>query len=128
MSFAVGQLVVAVRGPDEWLPVFGEVAPLKGVIYTVRETGLFETGSVRLIEIRNTPQQYWFNGAWLVTECAFVPEGFRPVVESRIAVFKKMLAPLPQREYVPVGFDSYVIRTDLKDAVILTGEGPAELA
>ena len=95
MAFHVGQFVECLCEFQPHGPYYDEVLPKKGRIYTVREC-LVAWGSevLRLLEIRNPVRAYPRDTG----EPAFESSGFRPVVDSRIAVFRELLAPIPQHE------------------------------
>jgi len=99
--FHVGQLVVCVDGRWDRCSGYKEFSPTKGVVYTVRE--IVEHGEnigLQLEEIINPPYLY-IEG---FCEVAFAAARFRPVVETRLDVFREMLAPVPgvkQKECVP---------------------------
>jgi len=96
--FSVGQLVVCVddsignwriRGQKY---VFDLGGLQKGKIYTIRETlicPLHNHPAVRLVEIIR-PSHIVYRG-----EAPFSMRRFRPVVETRLDVFREMLAPVP---------------------------------
>lgn len=82
MTFHVGQKVVCVDEcpPEYRLQHEDIVFPVKGAVYTIRDT-MFEGGKawVRLVEIVNKPQQY--DDGW--DECDFWAGHFRPAVQPR---------------------------------------------
>jgi hypothetical protein len=105
--WAPGTLVITVGAPksaNRWPDVCGprlETTPRLNVVYTVRESFRDEYGdaSIRLCEIVNEERWYdrpglppsKFEPYWL--SCAF-----RPLSDSRIAIFRQMLAPSPEKE------------------------------
>jgi len=99
--FHVGQLVVCVDD-DPWkyyVPGHsyggGMDGLVKGNIYTIRWCGMFNhtdgsnTMAVRLYEI--------VRPSYGITpdDCPYVATRFRPVVETRLDVFREMLEPVP---------------------------------
>lgn len=81
-------MVACVKG---FTPVPPDSAPVKGMVYTVREVCVVpDSGTgLRLEEVVNWPQQ--FRDGFV--ERSFSVDGFRPVVETDISVFTAMLAP-----------------------------------
>jgi hypothetical protein len=77
-----------------------ETVPVVGVVYTVREwvpdIPSYPDGKlrdcVRLDEIRNPVYRYRHGRA----EAAFICRHFRPLSDSRLDVFRSLLADLPQ--------------------------------
>lgn len=102
MSFHVGQIVLCVV---QFVPLgHALVLPIKGRVYTVR--GLTYSRSLALCgapklhglfleEIVNKPIAT-LDG---LAEIAFQAEGFRPLDDSRLAVFRQHLAPITVREF-----------------------------
>ena len=95
--FRVGQKVVCVV---EWsepvVPGSYSDFPRKGCVYTIRE--LLHVGSepsLRLCEIVNPPS-FYCNIAYHI-EAGWVLWAFRPVVETDISIFTKMLTPKKRR-------------------------------
>ena len=89
MSFHKGQRVVCIK--DGFKAGSGEKTPVKGKVYTIRDIYFAEIKQcecLRLVEIVNTPKNYADIG---YGECGFRSQFFRPLCESRIAVFKAML-------------------------------------
>ena len=97
MTFHVGQKVVFIAGACK-NAIQGEEVPVKGVVYTVRETGIAADSLrdkrqlLRLAEIVNCIRRY--NGGY--TEAWFNSKSFRPVVTTDISVFTAMLAPVKE--------------------------------
>jgi hypothetical protein len=95
--FEVGQRVVCVN--DYWTSIAGlrgEILPKKGVIYTVRTTVQCPRGchqAIRLVEIINPAMTY----GYLTEECQFDAASFRPIVESKIDVFREILEKTPSK-------------------------------
>jgi hypothetical protein len=94
-KFQVGQKIVCVVDQDEWKPdpgcVVGRIElPVRGVVYTVRAVRVIGTclPCVLLREIENAPRDTEFG----VLEVAYDAQGFRPVRETSIEVFEKILA------------------------------------
>ena len=98
MSFALGQLCVCIH-PGPWWRVGGldgQLLPEKGRVYTVRAACVRHGWVyIRLVEIVNEPICATRDG-W--TECWFGGDAFRPVVEDRIAVFRRLVAPSPKQK------------------------------
>lgn len=92
----VGQKVVCIDG--QFNATYGEVVPVNGELYTVRE--VFQTQdflvpvAVRLVEIVNDPRNYCFG--WM--ECGFDARQFRVVDSS----FGEEVAEKIEKEMVPV--------------------------
>jgi hypothetical protein len=106
----IGQRVVCIH-VDPSDPVDGGFAPNRpyvGMIYTIRKIGLFKAGdpweAPGLIGERYFPQDaYGFCLVEIVNpphptlgEVHFWAHWFRPVKETNISIFKKMLAPVPE--------------------------------
>lgn len=91
--FHVGQRVVFI-GPDgsELYKSWGVKFPVKGCVYTIREIGPFNMTVLLLEEIHNPP----YPGT--TYEGGFGICFFRPVRDTSIEVFRKLLAPLPEKE------------------------------
>ena len=85
-----GDLVECIR--DNIVRPYGETIPVRGVIYTVRWTGLGGSGApaIRLAEIVNAPHIYKTFEGPLVTECCFRMKNFRPVRTTDISIFTKI--------------------------------------
>lgn len=96
MSFVPGMLVACVR--DDWTHTQNDTRPQKGRVYTVRDT-LLSSGrfGLRLVEIVNPPRQH----VDLFCETAWDAEHFRPLDETRLAVFGKALVPVTVRQFQP---------------------------
>lgn len=94
MSFYVGQRVVCIR--DGWSGFFGEIFPVCGCIYTIRdiEPGVLDPSHLflRFEEIVNEPAHY----ASGFVEANFDAEEFRPVRDTDISIFTALLTPQPQ--------------------------------
>lgn len=89
MTFRVGQKVECIKAFHKSLLQVGEVAPLKGMICTIR--AFHPNGdAIYLAEIVNPPL---YGGG--TRECAFASEHFRPFVEREtdISLFTAMLNP-----------------------------------
>jgi len=97
MSFHVGQLVMQ-KGDLEWDREPHICVPRCGVVYTIRsiEAALDGTDDLFLAleEIRNPPEQY----ADEFGEPVWFADEFRPLSESRLAIFRQHLAPSPKVE------------------------------
>lgn len=95
MNFHVGQLVVYVGCSGPFTKGLGkEKWPTKGTVYTVRAlVTRWPQPAIRLAEIVNEPLAYG-DGTY---ECAWWSGAFRPVDETRIAVFRQALAKLPTK-------------------------------
>lgn len=94
--FHVGQMVVCV---DDYVHpryvVFGEVLPVKGMVYTIRSFDrVDEELCLMLEEIVNAPRHYRQGFG----ECSFRPHRFRPVRQTSIEQFTSILNQAPQRE------------------------------
>lgn len=101
-NFRVGQKVVLVRDftPDQRsnAPGDGIILPEMGVVYTIREIGLFEgEPMVWLDEVVNT--QRFYLDIFEVMEQGFDATRFRPVVEHEtdISIFKALLTPSKEK-------------------------------
>lgn len=97
-DFVVGQKVVLVHDFDPGVrasaPGDGITLPQMGVVYTIREIGLYcDEPIVWLNEIVNEP--HFYIDIFDVAEQGFGATRFRPVVEKKtdISVFTAMLAP-----------------------------------
>lgn len=89
MNFRLNQRVAYV-GPDanEVGKAWRQIVPQIGTVYTIREFVERAGASAMLLhEIHNTPRQ-WADGVY---ELAMDGKFFRPVVETDISVFTKML-------------------------------------
>lgn len=93
MNFHVGQLVVCVAPPVRLTAMRQQ--PKIGTVYTVRDNGWGEPDepTIRLVELISEPRHY--RQGW--GEHAYVAARFRPVDEARLSIFRKLLAPLPQK-------------------------------
>jgi hypothetical protein len=97
MSFEVGQLVMAVRSKPSARAISREEAKQKGyelarvgAIYTIRAVGEIRgTLWCRLVEIVNPPDQFG-------SEPYFAQEYFRPLDDSKLAIFRQIVAPKPK--------------------------------
>lgn len=93
-NFYIGQRVVCIKDakPTQTWP--GKHSAVKGCVYTVRDVGEWshEGLGILLEEIINPIHPYY------QVECAFRAARFRPVKDTNIDVFQKMLAPTPTRE------------------------------
>ena len=72
----------------------GEVTPVKGLTYTIREVLAFNAGvGLWLEEIHNKPGNYRHPDTRLLlhAEPAFIITSFRPVFNTDISVFTRML-------------------------------------
>ena len=89
--FHVGQLVVCVNDTYPTNHLLGEIYPVRGVVYTIRELPYRNNlHGLLLVEIVNEPRLY----SDAFAEKAFDIRRFRPVVETRLDVFREMLAPV----------------------------------
>jgi len=96
MPLRIGQRVVCIAdnfGP-EWTC---DALPAKGQAYTVRAQGLWPYNlglmpAILLEEIHNH-ERAWESG--ITSECWFWAARFRPVAETDISIFTKMLSPEP---------------------------------
>lgn len=101
---APGALVVCVGDFRAHLrAIYGdESLPTTGRIYTVREViprpFPYPNDFLRLVEVVNEPREYRFVGR---SEIAFRVDQFRPLDETRLAVFRKALAPVTVRQFQP---------------------------
>ena len=101
--FHVGQHVVCVETWVSGYPACGhanEVGPVRGHIYTIRENlvdPFCGADVVRLFEVVNRPHLYAQNGVREVWEAAFHVRRFRHLSEQRLAIFRKLLAPMPKQ-------------------------------
>ena len=93
--FHVGQRVVCIRGFDH-IPQAAISIPSVGQVYTIRDVllGTYYDGSRQYAlvfqEFTNPPGP---DGC----ECCFSPVCFRPVKDTSIEVFRKLLAPMPEK-------------------------------
>lgn len=95
LDWKVGQQVVCIHR-IVMAPLDGMVVPMVGGIYTIRsfsESVMGEIG-VRFEEIRNPK----FDFGCVITEPSFSPSRFRPVKETSIECFRKLLAPQDRME------------------------------
>jgi hypothetical protein len=91
MTFHVGQMVVCLKR-GQWNSCPLEAAPVYGVVYTVRGLPLIRNVVLLLLEeIVNEPQDY--DEGFI--ECGFHYTQFRPVKETSIDIFRKIVADLP---------------------------------
>lgn len=92
MAFEVGQRVVCIADRptnDDGLPNF----VVKGHIYTIRGVGTFKGNhGVWLEELANPKTK----GSWGCRERGFGVGRFRPVNESRLDIFRKLLVEPPK--------------------------------
>lgn len=103
MSFHVGQFVACVDTGDhpEWIPdgsVIGDLDGLsKGIVYTVREIDVLAwddtTDNIRLWEIVRPTKLG-------IVDTPYDARRFRPVDETRLAIFRQALIPVPKKEPV----------------------------
>jgi hypothetical protein len=98
--FAPGQMALCVDDthPQNWRPHPSYITPIRGVVYTVRDVVWFYDAEVGgggahllLEEIVNDP----IAGR----ELAFRARRFRPVRDTSIDVFRKLLEPQPEDEH-----------------------------
>lgn len=106
MSFHVGQLVVCVDDspltapppPRPWIQWDRDMdGLLRGRVYTIRDSGIrsvCDVDGVRLNEIVRRPCPV------TGTDPAYSARRFRPVDDTRIAVFRQALTSVPQGEEV----------------------------
>lgn len=81
MNFKVGQKIVCVTDISKLsIRMFQEVLPLKDKVYTVRE--LYDSSSIRLVEIVNRPNFYKQGFA----ECVFMNSCFKALDYNTSAV------------------------------------------
>lgn len=96
--FHVGQLVECVNGEPASEGGYGdETYPQKGSIYTIRDIytcRVWGITKVRLHELVQEARRY-SDGIY---EPGFGADRFRPLSESRLAIFRQMLAPTPEHE------------------------------
>jgi hypothetical protein len=95
-TFYAGQKVVCIaRGPYQEFRDLGFSVPVRGGIYTIREIyidPLVSLIGVRLEEIRN-PHSALFT---FPAEPGFCASEFRPVKETDISIFQKLLKPVKE--------------------------------
>ncbi len=92
--FQVGQRVLCVNDDYPAGAFSGEEhLPIAKRIYTVRDSFMISgvVDVVRLHEIRNAPRHYDIG----FKECAFCSHHFRPIDDSALDVFRKMLVTPP---------------------------------
>lgn len=96
----VGQKVVCVDD-SHWRPLLGETGPVAGVIYTVRDVGMFRFRAgvdlgIRLVEIVNVPLPYYGGPP---EETGFNVRRFRPLVTKSdpIEIFRAMTRNTPEQ-------------------------------
>jgi hypothetical protein len=95
-DFYVGQRVVCIN--DRYKAESGNIRPVKGCVYTIRNIDLRRPGcedpvGLRFEEIVNPLKNYSEIG-W--DETSFSRFRFRPVKNTSIKVFQKLLAPRPR--------------------------------
>lgn len=108
MAFFVGQKVVCIWG--DWDPMYaGEIAPIKGSVYTIRQIddeepeGLYFT----LEEIKNPTEE---TEEHCEGEAIFFQEGFRPLEYQSIKdLIARVISPDKTRR-IPVGADGDLMR------------------
>lgn len=102
-GFVPGQFALCIYPFEPHGPYYDEALPRKGTVYTIREAfdwlhplmGMIAV--VRLVEIVN-PVRIYRNGP---DEAIFGADCFRPVVDSKLAIFRKALEPVTVRQFVP---------------------------
>lgn len=100
MTFFIGQKVVCIaKGTWELTKKKhpGVIVPVRGNIYTVRETyrdPFFGIEGIRLREVVNSSVTF-FNGTPYYIELGWLPQEFKPLEEREtdISIFKKLLKP-----------------------------------
>ena len=101
----VGQKVVCIIPAHEWADIDGEAVPDKDLIYTIENIITHETEPklcFHLAEIINAPRWYSENFA----EASFSATWFRPLVDTNIKIFEKMLAKKPRKKSTPNKVDA----------------------
>jgi hypothetical protein len=93
MMFSVGQMVVCID--DRWVgaAVYRLVTPVKGIIYTIRSVRNSGDGTVGFLleEITNQPLDSVLDG---LCEPTFDVNCFRPIKETSIEIFRRLVAPI----------------------------------
>jgi hypothetical protein len=90
-QFHIGQKVVYIyEGPRDLR--YGERAPIKGQIYTIR--GFPDAEAMFLEEIVNKPNVYTDNGKLITREKGWFRSSFRPLIKTDISIFEAMLVPV----------------------------------
>lgn len=91
--FDIGQKVVCIIEHERWIVPYGEIAPYKGGIYTVRGFDTSDPFELALYLEEIVNQQFEYAGGF--KEGAFNAAGFRPVIQrpTEISVFTKLLGP-----------------------------------
>lgn len=95
-NFRVGQKVVCV---SEWKRIGGfggEIGPIHGEVYTIREVGFLHPDFPRMVTVRLDEIA---NEVWLGFETCFAATRFRPVVQRKtdISIFKALLTPSKEK-------------------------------
>ncbi|MCJ7993244.1 hypothetical protein J5N58_01355 [Rhizobium cremeum] len=108
-DFQPGRRVLCVRedgGFPAGLQILGSWprTPLVGRVYTIKSA---EPGAVSgvlsldLVEIINEPPHFLWNGKLGSAKVLFLATHFRPLDESRLDQFRKLLAPSPEKAVQP---------------------------
>jgi len=96
--FYVGQKVT-LKYPVKYRDWYGELTPVFGVVYTIRDILSFAgEASLRFYELRNDIKLYTDDkGNRIMDECHHTAEDFRPVLEKKtdISVFTELLNKQP---------------------------------
>ena len=103
MDLRVGQKVICINARHPDLALYDEALPTEGAIYTIRAIVLWslrggDEDGLHLVEIVNTPRVYFTPSGRVLAELIFRVSRFRPVRETNIDVFLKMLEPAPVQE------------------------------
>lgn len=101
-NFQVGQRVTPITDSKDWtfgisrVPPGPEIIlPLLGMVYTIRGIhyySRYDIFGITLVEIRNPVNHV---AGFLAQEPDFCSKNFRPVRETSIECFEKLLAPIP---------------------------------
>jgi hypothetical protein len=96
MLFHVGQRVVCIVEGELWNPQPPSQRPERGMVYTIRELTNYAPPGLRFEEIVNPTLNY----CEALGEMCFDATCFRPVKDTSIDVFTKLLNPTPTKELV----------------------------
>ncbi len=108
-DFQPGRRVVCVRENNRFPPgmqILGPwpLSPLVGRVYTIKSAqpgALSGRLSLDLVEIINEPTHFLWNGERCSAKVLFLATHFRPLDESRLDQFRKLLAPSPEKAVQP---------------------------
>lgn len=108
-DFQPGRRVVCIGEVGEFPPgnlILGPLPqrPVKGRVYTIKKAELCRISgklSLDLFEIVNEPVLLRWNGVCYTEPVLFLADYFRPLDDTRLDQFRKLLAPTPEKAVQP---------------------------